>query len=214
MDKEKLLKIRAQSKKKKPNFLRRNYSKLKLKSVWRKPRGLHNKLRLKRKGHIKNPSTGYRSPRKVRNTDKMGFIPVLVSNTKEIEKLNPQQNSLIFKSGVGIKNKISMLDKAREMNFNVLNNKDLASSKQKLEQLIDARKKKKLEQLKLKQQVKSQPKKEKVEVKKDIKGELDKDQKDILLHQHEIKHKDVIDTPDKSPRENITRTKITAGKRQ
>ena len=48
----------------------------------------------------------------------------------------------------------------------------------------------------------------------DIKGELDKDQKDILLHQHEIKHKDVIDTPDKSPRENITRTKITAGKRQ
>src|SRR3990167_10193068 len=130
MDKEKLLKIRAQSKKKKPNFLRRNYSKLKLKSVWRKPRGLHNKLRLKRKGHIKNPSTGYRSPKLIRYLDRNGLIPVIVSNINDISKLDPNKHSILFKSTIGIKNRLKMLDNAQSMNFKTSNYKDINSTKE------------------------------------------------------------------------------------
>ena len=40
------------------------------------------------------------------------------------------------------------------------------------------------------------------------------EKKDILLHKEEIKPREIIDTPDKSPKMNITRTKITAGERQ
>lgn len=213
MDNENLLMLRSKIKKRKPKFVRRNYIKLKLKETWRKPRGLHNKLRLKRKGHIKNPSTGYRSPKAVRNLDKNGLFPIVVSNVKNIESLDSKKNSLILRSTTGIRNRLKMLDKAESLKFTILNYKDIVASKERLQQIIDSRKKKKVEQEKIKKQEKTKSKKEKIEI-KETKKEIDEEKKDLLLHTQEIKPKDIMDKPDKTPKMNITRTKITAGERQ
>ena len=210
MNKENLLKIRLEAKKHKPKFVRRNYRKLKLKDTWRKPRGLHNKLRLKRKGHIKNPSTGYRSPKLIRYLDRNGLIPVIVSNINDISKLDPNKHSILFESTIGIKNRLKMLDKAQSMNFKTSNYKDINSTKERLQQLIDSRKKKHLEKEKS-VKIKTQTKKKEV---KDIKKELEEEKKDVLLHTHEVPHKEIMDTPDKAPRMNVTRTKITPGEKR
>lgn len=211
MNKEALLKIRSEKKKHKPRFVRRNYIKLKLKNKWRKPRGLHNKLRLKRKGHIKNPSTGYRSPKLVRYLDKNGLSPIIVSNVGEISKLDTAKNSLIFSSTTGIKSKLKMLDKAQEMKFTVLNYKDIVSTKERLQQLLESRKKNRVEKKKIVHVNKVEPKKKEL---KDAKKELEEERKDVLLHSQEVMHKSVIDTPDKAPRMNVTRTKITPGEKK
>lgn len=211
MNKENLLKLRSEKKKHKPKFVRRNYIKLKLKDKWRKPRGLHNKLRLKRKGHIKNPSTGYRSPKLVRYLDRNGLSPVIVSNINEISKLDSTKNSLIFNSTSGIRSRLKMLDKAQEMKFTVLNFKDIVSTKERLQQLIESRKKSKVERKKIIHTKKTEPKKKEV---KDTKKELEEERKDVLLHSQEVMHRNVIDTPDKAPRMNVTRTKITPGEKK
>ena len=53
--------------KKKPRFIRRDYTKRKnLGKKWRRPKGIDNKLRLNIKGHGKKISQGYRSAKRIR----------------------------------------------------------------------------------------------------------------------------------------------------
>lgn len=52
--------------KKKPKFIRQDTNRAKkFKIKWRKPKGMHSKLRLNKKGHQKSPSQGYRAPKKL-----------------------------------------------------------------------------------------------------------------------------------------------------
>ncbi|MBS3146140.1 hypothetical protein J4471_00405 [Candidatus Woesearchaeota archaeon] len=213
MDKQSLLELRKNKKKVKPHFVRRNYRKLKLRDTWRKPRGLHNKLRLKRKGHIKNPSIGYRSPASIRYMDKNGLIPILISNIHDVNKLDPNKNSLIISSTVGIKNKIKLLEKVAQLDFRILNFKDVNSASERMKQIFEARKRKRSESVKLKQEKKSKTKEIKPETKQ-TKEDLDKEKQDILLHEKQIQPKQIHDVQDKSPRMNVTRTKITPGEKQ
>jgi len=74
-----LLKIRLEKKRKKPEFLRQNWFRLKrLGRKWRAPKGKQSKLRRHffGKGHI--PSIGYGSPSAVRGLHPSGLQEVLV----------------------------------------------------------------------------------------------------------------------------------------
>ena len=62
-----LLKLREEIKENKPDFIRQEYPARKnLKKTWRKPKGIHSKMRKKKLGKRKQPSVGYKSPRLVR----------------------------------------------------------------------------------------------------------------------------------------------------
>ena len=68
-----LLEKKNLAKAKKPKFVRRDANNKRFHNKWRKPRGLHNKRRLKKAGHQKNPSIGYKSPDEVRFLHKSGL---------------------------------------------------------------------------------------------------------------------------------------------
>ncbi len=95
-------------------FLRRTsnrYSKLgkkrKKKQIWRKPTGRDNKMREKRRGYPVVVSIGY----KTKNPKEKKLV--VVRNLKDLEKIEKSKTILLGK--IGIKKKIEILKKAKEM---------------------------------------------------------------------------------------------------
>ena len=119
---EKLLETRKRIKSKKPEFLIQDFHKRKeLPRKWRKPKGLHSKMRLRKKGHPKNVEIGYSSPKLVRNLDRRGMQRILVSNPKEISSLDKEKQSILIRHGVGARMRIEILRIAGEKGIRVIN---------------------------------------------------------------------------------------------
>jgi large subunit ribosomal protein L32e len=128
-DKQRLMKVKAQLKKRQPKFIRQDAHKHKrVQKVWRKPRGLHSKIRDSRKGYRAKLQEGYRTPKAVRGLDKHGLLPVLVSTTKQLEALDPKVHSLIISGTLGGRRKLEILKIAQEKSFTLVNaTKDTAA---------------------------------------------------------------------------------------
>lgn len=120
---EKMLRIRARQKAKKPDFNRHDsHKKKRLPISWRKPVGLHNKLRsgIAAKGRLVRP--GYGSPKSVRGFHPSGYRELLVSNIKDLEKA--QGYAVRISSAVGMKKRLEIQAKAKELSLKVLNLKE------------------------------------------------------------------------------------------
>ena len=117
---ERLLRVRTRQKSKKPEFnFHDSHKKKRLGTSWRKPRGLHNKLRqqVAAKGKLVRP--GFGSPKAVRGYHPCGFPEVLVNNVAELQKA---QGSVVrIASAVGMKKRLDIQAKAAEMGLRVLN---------------------------------------------------------------------------------------------
>ena len=86
-DIKKLLAIKKMKKVQKPAFLRRNFKKNKRARVtgeWRAPKGLHNKLRRRRRGIGQWVMPGYRMPVAVRGMTREGLLPIVVENIEPL----------------------------------------------------------------------------------------------------------------------------------
>ena len=104
--------------KKKPRFIRSDTNKSKkLKKLWRKPKGMHNKLRLGKKGHGKMPSPGYQAPRALR---RINLARKIVANVDGMENLN----AMIISSKVGARKKLEIVKRAIEKKIRILNLKN------------------------------------------------------------------------------------------
>src|SRR3989344_5061677 len=90
----------------KPKFKRRQFMLKKLKNKWRKPKGLHNKLRLRKGGKGKVVKIGYGKKKK-------GIEIAIINNIKEL--INAKKD-IIISSSVGLKKKVEILEKAKELN--------------------------------------------------------------------------------------------------
>ena len=127
-------------KKKKPRFIRRDYAKRKnLGKKWRRPKGIDNKLRLKIKGHGKKVSQGYRSTKKTRGLNKSGLREVLINSSTALSNLKENQIPVISKT-VGLKKRIEIVKKAKELNLSIQNIKDLDLFLKKVEEKIKQKK--------------------------------------------------------------------------
>lgn len=153
----KLLELRKKMKAKKPTFLRQDFQRKKLKTKWRQPKGIHSKLRTKFKGHVKHPSMGFSSPRLVRFLHPSGFKEILVSNPSQLKNIKPDEG-IIIASAVGMRKKLELLKKIKELKLRLLNIKNLDEAITKIEDLM---KRKKQEKIKAKEQKKPEVKKEK-----------------------------------------------------
>lgn len=125
-----LLRLKKAKKAQKPAFLRRNFMKNKRTRVgesWRAPKGLHNKLRRRRRGIGQWVMPGYRMPRAVRGLTVTGLKPTLVENLQHVEQLDPSAALLVIKKGVGTKNRIAILHYAQQKKIMVQNIKDPAA---------------------------------------------------------------------------------------
>lgn len=87
--------------------------------TWRRPKGRHSKMRKKRKSYPVSPSVGYKSPKNEAGKI-FGLTPILISNIRELEKLN-KNSAVIIARKVGARKKIEIIKKADEMNLKILN---------------------------------------------------------------------------------------------
>lgn len=121
-EKDRLLQIRAKLKRKRPKFVRQESWRYKrVKPSWRRPKGIDNKARKKKKGVIASPNIGYRTPRKVRNLHSSGFKEVVVHNIKELEQVDARKEVVKFAHAVGRQKRVMLQDRADELNVLILN---------------------------------------------------------------------------------------------
>lgn len=121
-EKNRLLRLRAKLKKVRPKFIRQEswrYKRVKL--SWRRPKGIDNRARKKKKGNIASPNIGYRTPRKVRHLHSSGFKEVVVHNIKELEQVVARKEVVKIAHAVGRQKRVLLQDKADELNVLVLN---------------------------------------------------------------------------------------------
>ncbi len=127
----------------KPNFARTDLNKKKFKSKWRKPRGLHNKIRLKKAGHGKKPRVGYGSNKKYFGLVN-GLRPNLITNMKELDSLSGGEG-VIVSSNLGLKKKMKILEMCQDKKIKVINIRDTSKFLEKAKKEIEERRKKKKE---------------------------------------------------------------------
>lgn len=107
-------------KKKKPKFNVPNLGFFKsVKARWRKPRGTHNKKRMKAKFMGALPKVGYRNHAGSRGMHSSGMKEVLVNNDRELEGL--KDVVVRVASGVGAKKRKVIAEKAKSMKLRVVN---------------------------------------------------------------------------------------------
>lgn len=119
---ERLLRVRTRQKSKKPEFnFHDSHKKKRLGTSWRKPRGLHNKLRqqIAAKGKLVRP--GFGSPRAVRGFHPCGLPEMLVNNLAELSRA--QGFAVRIASAVGRKKRLEIEAKAEQTGLKVLNPK-------------------------------------------------------------------------------------------
>ena len=190
-EKTRLLAIKKSKKAQKPAFLRRNFMKNKRTRVtgeWRKPRGLHNKLRRRRRGIGQWVMPGYRMPKAVRGMTTEGLLPTVVETVEQVKNLKAEMHLLILKAGTGTKNRMEMVKEAVKHKFKIANVKDPAAWLKQIEEEMSQRKKAKkgkekkqeapaekaAEKTKDKKEEKTADKKESEEVTKEEKKEQEK----------------------------------------
>ncbi len=119
---ERLINVRARQKSKKPEFNRHDsHKKKRLSTSWRKPRGLHNKMREQIAAKGKPVRPGFGSPKAVRGFHPSGFREMLVYNVQNLE--NASGFAVRISSTVGMKKRLAIQAKAAEMSLKVLNTK-------------------------------------------------------------------------------------------
>jgi len=121
-EKKRLLKIRSRINKKRPHFKRfESWRFVRIKDQWRKPRGIDNKMRTELQGWPKSVKIGYRGPAAVRGLHASGMEEVMVWNTKDLEKVDPETHVARIGGTVGGRKKETLLEKAKELKIRILN---------------------------------------------------------------------------------------------
>ncbi|MBR9675780.1 hypothetical protein GOV05_02115 [Candidatus Woesearchaeota archaeon] len=139
---KKLLDLKKKMKKKLPSFTRKDSHKKKKisRGGWRSPKGLHNKMRLQRRGHKRIVKTGYRTPISIRGLNSQGLRIMCVSNLDEIRNINAEKECVEISSTVSKKKLIEMLGIAKTKKIVVLSYKDVSEKIEELEKSFESRK--------------------------------------------------------------------------
>ena len=110
---------------KRPNFRRQNWFRYKrLGQKWRRPRGIHSKMRRHFKYRIPVVQVGFRGPASVRGLHPSGFEEILVHNLGNLENIDAKVQAIRISSKVGDKKREMIIKKADEMKIRVLNRRD------------------------------------------------------------------------------------------
>lgn len=190
-----LLETRKRLKAKKPEFLIQDYHRRKeLPRKWRKPRGMHSKMRMRKRGHPKQAEIGYGSPKQTRHLDRKGMKRVLISNAEQLSAIDKSVEAAVIRHGVGLRKREQILKAAEQKGIRVVNSssaglmKRLEGKKQKeAENLAEKARKKKLEPQELTQKEKAAEKTESKEIPQEELKKAEKIEKDKFLTKRETR---------------------------
>jgi large subunit ribosomal protein L32e len=116
------LALRAMISGRRPAFKRQEWFRYsKLGEKWRKPKGIHSKMKRRLKRRQPMVDIGFRGPESVRGLHPSGFEEVLVYNVDGLEGIDPKVQAVRIGGTVGTKKRIAIEDRATELGIRVLN---------------------------------------------------------------------------------------------
>jgi len=119
---ERIWRIAKKKKQRKPKFRHNQAHRWKrVDDSWRRVRGIDSDIREKKKGHIKMPSAGFRTPKEVRGLHPSGYEEVLVHRPADLEGLDPTRQAVRIGGTVGERKRQNIIQKADTMMLRVLN---------------------------------------------------------------------------------------------
>jgi len=121
---QKALSKRNAANRKRPAFKRQNWFRYKrLGQKWRKPRGMHSKMRARRKYRPPMASISYRGPAAARGLHPSGFAEVIVHRPADLEVMDPQREAARIAATVGDRKREIIEARATELKIRVLNSR-------------------------------------------------------------------------------------------
>jgi large subunit ribosomal protein L32e len=103
-------------------FLRQEWFRFpRLGEKWRRPRGMHSKMRRHVQYRPNVVSIGYRGPAKVRGLHPSGFQEVMVWNPDQLDGVDPKVQAVRIGGSVGFKKRQAIEQKADELGIRILN---------------------------------------------------------------------------------------------
>lgn len=122
MEKNRLMELRKNKKRKNPKFRRvESWRYKRVKDSWRKARGIDSQTRKKTKSGVKSPNVGYRSPKKVRGLHPSGYEEVRVTSIDDLKGLSNRKHVIKISGKLGTKKRISLIEYAQNRGFRILN---------------------------------------------------------------------------------------------
>ena len=117
------MKKRKEIASRRPEFLRQEWHRRQRlqNAKWRRPRGIHSKMRHHYRYRRNVVSIGYGSPKGARFLHPSGFKEVMVWNVKDLVKIKPELEAARVAHSVGMKKRQEIEDKADELGIRVLN---------------------------------------------------------------------------------------------
>lgn len=116
------LELRSAKNEARPAFKRQEWFRYqRLGEKWRKPKGIHSKMRRHLSYRPPVVSIGFRGPKMVRDYHPSGFQEVLVYNPSQVDKVDPKVQAIRIGGTVGGKKRMAITEKADELGIRVLN---------------------------------------------------------------------------------------------
>ena len=105
-----------------PAFKRQEWFRYsKLGESWRRPKGIHSKMKRNLKRRPPVVDIGFRGPAEVRGLHPSGFKEVMVYNVEGLEGIDPKAQAVRIGGTVGTKKRIVIQERADELGIRVLN---------------------------------------------------------------------------------------------
>lgn len=119
---QRILRIAQRKKRQMPQFRHEQAHRwIRVNDSWRKVRGIDSATREKRRGRIAMVSSGYRTPKAVRNLHPSLFVEVMVYRASEVENLDPEVHAVRIASTVGARKRQEIISAADAKLLRVLN---------------------------------------------------------------------------------------------
>ena len=117
------IKVRKERKAKEPEFRRQEWFRYKRlqKTGYRKPRGMHSKMRMHWKYRPSVVRIGFRGPASARGLHSSGFKEILVHNESALTGIDPKTQAIRIGHSVGGRKRQKIQEKADELGIRVLN---------------------------------------------------------------------------------------------
>lgn len=88
---------------------------------WRRPKGIHSKMKRNLKRRAPVVDIGFRGPSSVRGLHPSGFEEILVHNVEALEGIDPKKQAIRIGKTVGTRKRITIQDRAEKLGIRVLN---------------------------------------------------------------------------------------------
>jgi large subunit ribosomal protein L32e len=125
-EKRRLMRLKKKMSQKRPHFRQfEEWRLVRIKDHWRKPKGIDNKMRQKRKGWPRTVNVGFRSPKAVRHLHPSGKEEVAVFNVGDLTIVDPVSQVARIGGSVGRRKRKGILKEAIARGIRILNPGDI-----------------------------------------------------------------------------------------